>query len=224
MVEHMNKHNLLYDLQHGFREKRSCETQLTMMVEELARNACAGKQTDLVLLDFSKAFDKVNHSKLLWKLHQYGIRGNALNWIHAFLGNRSQSVVLEGEESDLVPVTSCVPLGYVLGPILFLIYTNDFPDQIISQVRLFADDTVVYLTMEGGDSHRVLQNDIDSLSIWESRWDMEFNPSKCQVVRVTSSRRPINILYFLHGQVLEVVTSARSLEWTSLVACYGAPT
>lgn len=194
-----------------FEKKRSCETQLTMMVEELARNACAGKQTDLILLDFSKAFDKVSHSKLLWKLHQYGIRGNALNWIHAFLGNRSQSVVLEGEESDLVPVTSGVPQGSVLGPILFLIYINDLPDQIVSQVRLFADDTAVYLTMEGGDSHRVLQNDLDSLSVWESRWDMEFNPSKCQVVRVTSSRRPINTLYFLHGQVLEVVTSARYL-------------
>ena len=211
VVEHMNKHDLLYDLQHGFREKRSCETQLTMMVEELARSACAGKQTDLILLDFSKAFDKVSHSKLLWKLHQYGIRGNALNWIQAFLGNRSQSVVLEGEESDLVPVTSGVPQGSVLGPILFLIYINDLPDQIVSQVRLFADDTAVYLTMEGGDSHRVLQNDLDSLSVWESRWDMEFNPSKCQVVRVTSSRRPINTLYFLHGQVLEVVTSARYL-------------
>ena len=146
VVEHMNKHDLLYDLQHGFREKRSRETQLTMMVEELARNACAGKQTDLILLDFSKAFDKVRHSKLLWKLDQYGIRGNALNWIYAFLGNRSQSVVLEGEESDLVPVTPGVPQGSVLGPILFLIYINDLPDQIVSQVRLFADDTAVYLT------------------------------------------------------------------------------
>ena len=65
--------------------------------------------------------------------------------------------------------------------------------------------------MEGGDSHRVLQNDLDSLSISESRWDMEFNPSKCQIVRVTSSGRPINTLYFLHGQVLEDVTSARYL-------------
>ena len=115
MVKHLDKHGLLYDLQHGFREKRSCETQLTMLFEDLARNASAGKQTDLVLLDFSKAFDKVNHSKLLWKLHQYGIRGNALSWIRAFLGNRSQTVVLEGEESGSVPVTSGVPQGQSWG-------------------------------------------------------------------------------------------------------------
>ena len=149
----------------------------------------------------------------------YGIKGKALNWIHAFLGNRSQSVVLEGEESDSDPVTS----GFVLGSILFLIYINDLPDQIVSHVRLFVDDTAICLTMEGSDSRRVLQNDIDSLSSWESRCDMEFYPSKCQVVRVMTSRRPINTLYYLHGQVLEAVISARYLGWTSLAACRGTP-
>ena len=91
VVEHINSHDLLYDLQHGFREKRSCETQLTILVEEPARSASVGKQTDLILLDFSNAFDKVNHAKLLWKLHQYEIRGNVLGWIRAFLGNRRGS-------------------------------------------------------------------------------------------------------------------------------------
>ena len=211
VVKHLNSHDLLYDLQHGFREKRSCETQLTMLVEDLARNLSKGKQTDLVLLDFSKAFDKVNHSKLLWKLHQYGIRGHALAWIRAFLGNRSQTVVLEGEESGSVPVTSGVPQGSVLGPILFLVYINDLPDELSSQVRLFADDTAVYLTIGGAEDGKVLQTDLDRLSVWEDRWDMEFNPSKCQVVRVTSSRTLFDIAYTLHGQVLEVVTSAKYL-------------
>ena len=212
MVKHLNAHDLLYDLQHGFREKRSCETQLTMLVEDLARNVSKGKQTDLILLDFSKAFDKVNHSKLLWKLHQYGIRGHTLAWIRAFQGNLSQTVVLDGEESESVPVSSGVPqVSVPVGPILFLIYINDLPDELSSQVRLFADDTAVYLTIGDTEDGKVLQNDLDRLSVWEDRWDMEFNPSKCQVVRVTTSRKLINVTYTLHGQVLEVVTSAKYL-------------
>ena len=137
MAKHVNTHGLLYDLKHGFRVKRSCETQLAMLVEDHARDLRAGKQTNLILLDFSKAFDKVYHSKLLWKLHQYGIGGNALNWVRAFLVNRSQTVVLDGEESRSVPVTSGVPQGSVLGAILFLIYINDLPDELASKVRLF---------------------------------------------------------------------------------------
>ena len=223
IVKHLDGQGILYDLQHGFREKRSCETQLIMLIEDLARNASVGKQTDIILLDFSKAFDKVNHSKLLWKLHQYGIRGHVLNWVRAFLGSRSQRVVIEGEESESIPVTSGVPQGSVLGPILFLIYINDLPDEVCSQVRLFADDTALYLTMESEDSGSTLQSDLDILSMWETRWDMEFNPSKCQVVHVAGSKRPVKRDYILHGQVLESVTCAKylgvdiscSLTWNS---------
>ena len=102
-----------------------------------------------------------------------------LGWIRAFLGNISQQVVIDGEESESVPVTSGVPQGSVLGPILFLVYIKDLPDEVRSQVRLFADDTALYLTMESEDDSSALQNDLDILSAWESRWDMEFNPSKC---------------------------------------------
>ena len=162
-------------------------------------------------MDFSKAFDKVNHSKLIWKLHNYGIRSNVLGWIRAFLGDRSQRVVVGGEESDSVPVTSGVPQGSVLGPILFLVYINDLPENVTSQVRLFADDTAMYLTMEVTNDSSVLQQDLDRLSVWESDWDMEFNPSKCQVVQVTGYKKPINAAYKLHGVILETVTCARYL-------------
>ena len=110
VVSHMDHHNLLYDLQHGFRSKRTCDSM---------RNSLACSQTDLVLLDFSKAFDKVSHQKLLLKLHQYGIRGPSLKWIQAFLSGRTHTVVLENEKSGTVPMTSGVPQGLILGPILF---------------------------------------------------------------------------------------------------------
>ena len=85
MAKHFTELDKLYDLQHGFREKRSCETQLIVLVDELAKNMQMGKQTDLILLDFSKAFDKVAHEKLLLKLDQDGIRGDTLNWVKYFL-------------------------------------------------------------------------------------------------------------------------------------------
>ena len=122
-------------------------------------------------------------------------------------------VVIEGEESRSVPMSSGVPQGSVLGPILFLVFINDLPEKLSSQVRLFADDTAVYLTIGGLDDGTVLQNDLDKLLLWESQWDMEFNLSKCQVVRVTTASpgKAINTVYTLHGQILEVVTSAKYL-------------
>ena len=106
LSKHLNKHNALYELQHGFREKRSCETQLIHMVEDLGRQLSLGKLTDLILLDFSKAFDKVNRLKLLYKLFCFGVKANTLNWIQSFMTGRTQTVVLDGESSEEVKVTS----------------------------------------------------------------------------------------------------------------------
>ena len=198
VVKHLDTNRLMYALQHGFRERRSCETQLVSLIEDLARKTSQRKQTDLILLDFSKAFDKVNHSKLLLKLHSYGIRSATLRWIRAFLSNRQQKVVVEGEESDSVPVTSGVPQGSVLGPILFLAYINDLPQDIVPQVRLFADDTAIYLTLDSKIDSDTIQKDLDRLQTWEARWDMEFNPSKCQVIRVTASRTPLQTQYIYY--------------------------
>ena len=103
------------------------------------------KQTDLILLDFSEAFDKVAHENLIQKRHHYGIRVDK-----NFLDNRKQSVVTNGTHSNIIPVSSGVPQGSVLGPILFLAYINDLPDQVRSRVRLFADDTALYLFMSPG--------------------------------------------------------------------------
>ena len=214
VAKHFTELDILYDLQHGFREKRSCEMQLIMLVDELAKNIQMGKQTDLILLDFSKAFDKVAHEKLLLKLHQYGIRGDTLNWIKDFLDNRKQTVVINGINSDEVPVSSGVPQGSVLGPILFLAYINDLPEQVKSRVRLFADDTAMNLAISSTTDGQVLQTDLACLEQWEKMWDMQFNPSKCQVLHITRKAKPLDTKYILHNVELESASAAKYLGVT----------
>lgn len=137
--------------------------------------------------------------------------GKTLHWIKAFLDNRSQSVVLNGSSSDSTPVSSGVPQGSVLGPLLFLVYINDIPENINSKIRLFADDTAIYLTLDQHTQSSILQADLKTLEKWESDWDMEFNPSKCQVIHVTKRKTPIPSQYFLHGVLLDSVSSAKYL-------------
>ena len=171
----------------------------------------SGKQTDLILLDFSKAFDKVNHLKLLYKLQVHDVQGKTLGRIESFLIGRTQCVVLDDDSSSELPVSSGVPQSSVLGPILFLLHINDLLNNIDSNVRLFADDTAVYLAVQGQEDSVILQNDLNKLQQWEKAWDMEFNPSKCQVLHISRSRNPIKNNYTMHGQVLDSVDHARYL-------------
>ena len=120
-MQHLENNNILTDKQHGFRHPRSCESQLLTTVHDLALNIDKCKQTDVILLDFSKAFDKVPRQRLLSKLHFYGIQNSTLNWISSFLTNRTQQVTIDNIQSDQLPVDAGVPQGTVLGIILFLI-------------------------------------------------------------------------------------------------------
>ena len=117
-----------------------------------------GKQADIILLDLGKHL-----TKLLLKLHQYGIRGDTLKWIKDFSDNRKETAVINGINSDEVPVSSGVPQGSVLCTILSLAYINDLPEQVKSRVRLFADDTAMYLAISSSTEGQVLQNDLACL-------------------------------------------------------------
>ena len=131
--------------------------------------------------------------------------------MQAFLSGRTQTVVLENEKSGTVPVTPGVPQGSVLGPILFLIYIKYLPDNTRSKIRLFADDTAIYLTISNLQDAQILQQGLDHLHEWELQWDMEFNPSKCVVIHVTRARTPVPSEYLLHGQILESVGGSKYL-------------
>ena len=158
--------------------------------------------------------DNVSHSLLLHKLDHYGIRGKTNRWIQSFLTGRSQSVVVEGQKSQSVDVESGVPQGSVLGPSLFLFYINDIPTGIDSTVRLFADDTVVYLTISSDKDCSVLQADLAKLQELETRWKMAFHPDKCNVLSITRKKKPIDHAYILHNHILEHVTSAKYIGVT----------
>lgn len=214
VMKHLDLHNILSDAQHGFRKKRSCESQLILTIQDLAAALDDGEQIDAILLDFSKAFDKVPHRRLLYKLDHYGIRGNTLQWISSFLTDRSQRVVVENQSSTSAPVTSGVPQGSVIGPLLFLLYINDMPAKASSTTRLFADDSLLYRKIKTIQDSIALQEDLDRLQKWEEDWQMSFNPSKCEVIRFSRKRNPTSASYSIHGQILTVAKTGRYLGVT----------
>ena len=209
---HLNEQGILTDAQHGFRARRSCETQLVTLVQDLANSMAGGGQTDVILLDFSKAFDKVPHQRLLYKLHNYGIRGNHLKWIEGFLTQRHQRVIVEGEASPYARVESGVPQGTVLGPLLFLLFINDLPSVVNhSHVRLFADDAAIYRQIRTVSDAKLLQRDLDNLARWEHQWQMAFHPGKCKVMRMSRATSKIEQPYRLRGHELDCVHQEKYL-------------
>ena len=213
LMGHLESNNILSELNHAFRKKRSCDTQLILTVNDLSSALDKGKQIDCVLLDFAKAFDKVSHRSLLAKLKNYGVDGLTLLWIQDFLHARTQVVVVDGEESGTAPVTSGVPQGTVLGPALFLVYINDLPDGLASQARLFADDCILYRVIDSDADTELLQSDLRKLESWEREWAMEFAPEKCQVLTITRKKKENVIVknYKIHDHCLDRVEEAKYL-------------
>ena len=136
-------------------------------------------------MDFSKAFDKEDHQRLLLKLHRLGIDDWVITWIQSFLSDRTHCVVLYSEQSDTCSVLSSVHQGPVLDPCLFLMYINDMHEKIQSSIRLFADDTIMYLTISNQSDCQTLQRDLSKHELWEREWLIALNPDKCEVIRIT---------------------------------------
>ena len=209
---HLKKNGLLTPVQHGFRKSHSCESQLLTTLDDLYSSFDASHQTDVGVLDFSRAFDTVPHQRLLGKLAHYGIQGNINRWIESFLTGRTMQVVVDGHTSSTAPVTSGVPQGTVLGPLLFLIHINDMPNVLTegTKLRLFADDSLVYREIRSIHDQVILQKDLNSLQQWAEKWGMRFNASKCHIMNIARGK-PMTKMYELCNQFLTTVKSAKYL-------------
>lgn len=173
--------------QHGFRKSYSCETQLVSFIDYLHWILDRSSSADCIFLDFAKAFGKVCHKLLIHKLQNLNRDANLLKWVECFLTNRSQYVTANGYDSSMCSVVSGVPQGSVLGPLLFLIYINDLPSQVTSNIHLFADYCVIFTEITSDDDCNCLQSDLNIISNWCSLWLMELNINKCKVVHVSRS-------------------------------------
>ena len=151
------------------------------------------------------------HQRLLHKLNYYGVRGNTWNWEKDFLAKRTQQVTLEGQSSTKADVISGVPQGTVMGQLLFRTFINDLPEYTQSDVRLFADDCLLYRKVSSLADARQLQKDLSSLEKLEKQWQMEFHPQKCTVIHASRKQKPIDHQCLLQGHTLEAVNSGKYL-------------
>ena len=163
-------------------------------------------------LDFSKAFDSVNHTLLIHKLQFFGINGNLLSWFNSYLNNRIQRIVLDGHTPEWLPVLSGVPQGSILGSLLFILFISDMPLSCISsKTGLFADDAKVYKTIEHILDCTLLQADLNRLYEWSVTLKMNFNHLKCKILTVSRRKATVYFNYMLNDNSLEHAISFKDL-------------
>ena len=189
LVAHLEKNKLICSNQHGFSKHRSCLTQLLVHIDIILKNLQNDIDTDVIYLDYAKAFDKVDHQILLKKLYAYGVRGKLLMWLNSYLSNRQQVVVINGEHSKPAKVVSGVPQGTVLGPVLFILYLNDLESCIQhSIVSSFADDTRLKKSIVSTSDTKHLQVDLVSAIKWSERNNMQLHQSKFELLTHSTGR------------------------------------
>ena len=209
-------HNFFYDFQFGFRKKYSTSDAITCMIDKITRAFDRKELTLAFFLDLSKAFDSINHSILLQKLNHFGIRGNALSWFDSYLNGRTQKVVLSGVvSSNTNKISMGVPQGSILGPLLFLIFVNDFHNSLShSNAIMYADDTSLYISdktknlVKKGNEELARVDDwlvANKLTLNISKTNfILFRPPKCKEVQV-------NPIVSLRGKQIEKVSSTKFL-------------
>jgi len=206
-----DKNKWLHERQHRFRPGYSCESQLVTVCQDLAEALDDGVRIDSIIIDFSKAFDLVPHDRLITKIAGSGVDGRVIGWLHNFLSGRSQRVRVDGHLSEEIEVTSGVPQGSVLGPLLFLAYVNDIWKNVESDLRLFVDDCIIYRKITDRGDIETLQADLDKIMEWALTNEMKINPGKCKAVNFSKSRTKDRLLYKIDGQIIPEESSFKYL-------------
>ncbi|MCG8113032.1 MAG: reverse transcriptase domain-containing protein [Candidatus Thiodiazotropha taylori] len=182
-------HHIITAMQSGFIPGDSTVNQLVVIYNTFCKALDEGKEVRAIFCDISKAFDRVWHKGLIFKLERAGITGSLLQWFTNYLDNRKQRVVLPGASSEWTSIKAGVPQGSILGPLLFLLYINDIVEDINSSIRLFADDTSLYVIVEKPDqaAHQ-LNSDLSKVHQWATKWLVTFNPAKSESITFTRKR------------------------------------
>ena len=209
ITEHLESSNLITDSQHGFRRGRSCLTNLLEFFHDIFSLYDKSRAVDILYLDFKKAFDKVPHKRLMAKVRSYGIIDEVGDWIEDWLTGRKQRVVINGSSSTWRDVSSGVPQGSVLGPLLFIIYINDLDQGTISKISKFADDTKIGINANDIKAVENLQEDLKRIGEWSEIWQMPFNLDKCKVMHI--GQRNVEAKYKLLGKELEICNEEKDL-------------
>ncbi|BHF60982.1 hypothetical protein SprV_0100395200 [Sparganum proliferum] len=213
-MKFLEQTHLLSDLQHGFRQNRSCLSSLLRWTEQRTRAMDEDGRVGIIYTDFKKAFDSVPHKRLINKLSEMGIRGGLLTWITDFLTGRSQTVCVEASRSTHTPILNGVPQGSVLGPLLFLVYINDCMDDLGCSAIMFADDVKLWRAIRSDADRYALQDSLNRLNSWSARWLLNFNADKCVVLRLRAKKTSIeddSFQYVLGGQPLSNVVEQKDL-------------
>ena len=178
LYEYLMEHNLLIEHNSGFKKNDSTINQLLKIIHQIYTDLNEGKDTCLVFLDVSKAFDKVWIDGLLFKIKQLGIVGSLFNWLKTYVSGRHQKGVLNGCQSTICSLTAGVPQGSILGPLLFLIYVNDITENMECIINLFADDTSVQKRIDNAASFDIVNRNLQRLTSYGAQWLVKFNAVK----------------------------------------------
>lgn len=198
--------------QHGFVAGRSTTTNLSIFCNTVLNGLEKGLQCDVIYTDFAKAFDSVSHVLLISKLKRFGFHSNVLEWIRSYLTDRIQYVRINDVLSSPVYVTSGVPQGSHLGPLLFLLFINEIPDLFMnSHCLMFADDLKVFRTIQSDYDCILLQEDLERLYVWCQKNDLRLNVSKCQSLSFCRNLSPVSFTYAINNSPLSVIPSKKDL-------------